>query len=124
MSETREHGYGCKCETCLDRARAEASEVPGLRAELARAKKRLAALEAFARAFAGAERTCEQRYFGSSNYLGVRCCQVCKGVMPAEVFPAYLRQEDREVLERPGRGHRPDCARGAAVAAVREIRGA
>lgn len=85
---------------------------------------RLAALEAFAAAFADAEWMTDP---GDESFL---CCWTCGGMRPVDYDEREVagppdvtpRNADRARAEnaRCGRGHAPDCTIGQAVARVKE----
>lgn len=86
----------------------------GARTYAAPLARRLAALEAFAKAFAGAE----------WDYEGM--CSECDGEDPAEItrrIEAAVERDDEDTLrsirEDAQPGHRDGCPRGAAVAALK-----
>lgn len=89
-----------------------------------RATPRVAALELFAKAFTGAFD--EWRYESHKN--DARTCAECGGAHPEDFDRAGSRERSsspyfrnkREGVEAMGRGHRPDCLRGRAVAMLKD----
>lgn len=88
---------------------------------------RLDALEAFAAAFAGAE------WGGSEDGDVWASCIECDGVEPEDYDNTIAGQarwriwgtagDDKAIVMRRGRGHGPECKRGAAIAALKATGG-